>query len=295
MSVAPRDQLNEEERRQLDNHLSRQARKRSQALEGAENPHCSSPGYHTTPSTHPHTSSVATPPDTRSTSRPDLYDDEVGIDKENHGRDIIAAPFKASPAAKPQYFLWDIPSAWDAGRQRDCSIAPESASAQRLHDPADEQKNRISGSIDEVGSAGQSIGYDVTGHGRSRLPGAGPRSTPLLTPDAGTRDQDQSTPSFGRDPFATPTSPQVTRTRGNAHAHDQLGHLRPAIGPVSVEAHMHTVASVGREFMEELRDPAETEFHARGEQVSISVDPGFVLLCAGIVTFLWVVWWLWST
>lgn len=296
MSVAPRDQLNEDERRQLDNYLSRQARKKSQAMKGADDSRGPSSGYHTPLITHPHTSSAITPPDTRLSSSPDLDHDQSANTQQNHDGDISGAPRKASPAGQPRRFLGEGPlQGWGAEDRRDNLVALATASASKLHDSAGEQEHHISGSIDIVGAAEQSIGHNVTGHGGSRLRAAGPRQTLLVTPNAGARDQDQSTPWLGHHPFATPTSPLVIHAKREAHARDEERYQQLAIGPVSLEAQLHMLAirSDGGEPAEELRKFDETAFQG-GHVPVLVVDSGSVLFCTGIIAFLWVVWWLWS-
>lgn len=283
MSAAPYDQLNEDERQQLHKHLSRQARKRSQAVGGAGNSL-----YHTPPSTHPRTNRAVTPPDTRLTTITDLDDEEVANAQEEYDGEIDGAQLNGFLDEGP-------PNGWDAEDQRNHPVALETASAPKPHDPADEQENHISGGIDEARAAEQSIGHNVTGHGGGRLPAAGPRQTLLATPNASARDQGQSAPWHVHTPFVTPTSPLAIRKRGKAHARGQEGNLRLTIGPVSVEAQLHMLPSGpgGVQPAEEPQELDETAFQG-GDGPILVVDPESVLVCAGIITVLWGFWWLFS-
>lgn len=259
MSAAPRDQLSEDERRQLDNHRLRLARNRSRAVK-ADDPQGPSPRYHTSPSTQSTTSSSAvnTPSETCLTSSPNL-----NIDQANGDNGLAAAK--------------------DA--QRDNPVALETASIPKPHDSADEQDNHISGRI----------GHNATGHSRIRRSASGPRQTQLVTPNARARDQGQSTPLRVHSLFPTPDSPLVVRSRPRTHTRDQERHLRLAIGPVSVEAQLHTPSS-GRDVGELVvgsRKHDETPSQQGHVQVLV-VDLEPVLFCVGIVTFLWLVWWIWS-
>lgn len=289
MSVAPRDQLNEDERRQLDNSRSRQARKKSQAVDDSRGP---SSGYHTPPSTHPRV------PRTSSAIHPDLDDAQVANARDNHDGDIKGIPLKSSSAGQPQCFLGEVTPSAGMERTDATTRLPwetASASASQPRNSEDEQKYHISGIIDEARAAEQGIGGIVTGHGGSRLPSASPHQRPLVTPNASARDQEQSTSRRFHHPSAAPSSPPVVRMGRKSDELDQGRPLRLTIGPVTVEAQLQILSSGpdGGAPAEELREVDEAASHGKDVPVLV-VDPGSVLFCTGIVTFLWVVWWLWS-
>lgn len=288
MSVASRDLLNEDEMRQLDNTWSRQARKKSQAVENSQG---QSSGFHTPPSSHLRTSSVI---------YPDMDDAQVANARDTHDGNKNGVPLESSPAGQPQCFLGEGPprdglERTDATTRLPRETASASASTSQPHDLEDEQAYRILGSIDEVREAEQSIGDVVTGHGGSRLPSASPRQTPLVTPDAGASDQDRSTSWRVHPPSATPSSPPVVRMGRKPNERDQGRPPQLTIGPVTLEAQMQmlSIGPDGGAPAEELREVDETASHGRDVPILV-VDPGSVLFCGGIVTFLWVVWRLWS-
>lgn len=260
MAAAPRDQLSEDERRQLDSHRLRLARNRSRAVKAVDGPQGPSSGYQLSPSTQSTTgSALNTLSQIHLTSSPNF-----DVDQANGDNNLAAVK----------------------DSKRDNPVALETASIPKPHDSADEQDNHISGRI----------GHNATGHSRIRRSASGPRQTQLVTPNARARDQGQSTPLRVHSLFPTPDSPLVVHSRPRTHTRDQERHLRLAIGPVSVEAQLHTPSS-GRDVGELVvgsRKLDETPSQ-EGHGPVLVVDLESVLFCVGVVTFLWLVWWIWST